>query len=147
MKIKKLLGLDVGDRRIGIAMSDSLGWTAQPIKTLHRNGTDEDFLEIIRILKENHIEELVVGLPKNMNGTIGEQGEKVQNFVEKLKDFFDAPIPVWYWDERLSSRSAERILIEGNVSRKKRKNVIDKMAAVIILQNYMDGQSIQLTHK
>lgn len=147
MSAKRLLGLDVGDRRIGIAMSDSLGWTAQPIKTLHRDGTDEDFLEIIRLLKENKVEELVIGLPKNMNGTIGEQGEKVQDFVEKLKSSFNDPIPVHYWDERLSSRSAERVLIEGNVSRKKRKGVIDKMAAVIILQNYMDGQSIQLTRK
>lgn len=147
MGVKKLLGLDVGDRRIGIAMSDSLGWTAQPIKTLHRDGIDNDFLEIIGMIKENHIEELVVGLPKNMNGTIGEQGEKVQEFVEKLKSFMTEEIPVHYWDERLSSRSAERVLIEGNVSRKKRKGVIDKMAAVIILQNYMDGQSMQLTHK
>lgn len=147
MNVKRLLGLDVGDRRIGIAISDSLGWTAQPIKTLHRDGTEKDFLEIVCMIEEHHVEELVVGLPKNMNGTIGEQGEKVQNFIEELKSYTKNNIPIHFWDERLSSRSAERVLIEGNVSRKKRKDVIDKMAAVIILQNYMDRKSIRLTHK
>jgi RNAse H-fold protein YqgF len=139
MKKARLLGLDVGEKRIGIAISDPFGWSAQPVKTLHRQSDTTDFEEIAACVAENQVACLVVGLPKNMNGTIGSQGESVQAFAEELKTYLSDEVEVRFWDERLSSRSAERVLLEGNVSRKKRKDVIDKMAAVIILQNYLDA--------
>ena len=141
MKKARFLGLDVGEKRIGIAISDPFGWSAQPVKTLHRQSDTTDFEEIADCVAENQVACLVVGLPKNMNGTIGSQGESVQAFAEELKTYLSAEVEVRFWDERLSSRSAERVLLEGNVSRKKRKDVIDKMAAVIILQNYLDAHS------
>lgn len=137
----RILGLDVGEKRIGIAVSDPMGWLAQPVKTLHRSDVEADFKEIADYVAANKVAKIVVGLPKNMDGTIGFQGESVQAYAEDLKKYLTPEVEVCFWDERLSSKSAERILIEGNVSRQKRKNVIDKIAAVIILQNYLDAHS------
>ena len=130
------MSLDVGSRTIGIACSDALLMTAQGIETIRRTSLEKDFNRLQELIAEYEVHELVVGMPKNMNGTKGDRAEKTEEFVEKMKEVID--LPVTYWDERLSTVMAERQLIAADVSRKKRKSVIDKMAAVVILQGYLD---------
>lgn len=130
------MALDVGSRTIGIACSDALLMTAQGIETICRTSLENDFNRLRELISEYEVHELVVGMPKNMNGTKGERAEKTEEFVEKMKAVID--LPVTFWDERLSTVMAERQLIAADVSRKKRKGVIDKMAAVVILQGYLD---------
>ena len=132
----RIMSLDVGSRTIGIACSDALLMTAQGIETIRRTSLEKDFNRLQELIAEYEVHELVVGMPKNMNGTKGERAEKTEEFVEKMKEVID--LPVSYWDERLSTVMAERQLIAADVSRKKRKSVIDKMAAVVILQGYLD---------
>ena len=132
----RIMSLDVGSRTIGIACSDALLMTAQGIETIRRTSLEKDFNRLQELIAEYEVHELVVGMPKNMNGTKGERPEKTEEFVEKMKEVID--LPVSYWDERLSTVMAERQLIAADVSRKKRKSVIDKMAAVVILQGYLD---------
>lgn len=130
------MALDVGSRTIGIACSDALLMTAQGIETIRRTSLENDFNRLRELISEYEVHELVVGMPKNMNGTKGDRAEKTEEFVEKMKAVID--LPVAFWDERLSTVMAERQLIAADVSRKKRKGVIDKMAAVVILQGYLD---------
>ena len=132
----RIMSLDVGSRTIGIACSDALLMTAQGIETIRRTSLEKDFNRLQELIAEYEVHELVVGMTKNMNGTKGERAEKTEEFVEKMKEVID--LPVTYWDERLSTVMAERQLIAADVSRKKRKSVIDKMAAVVILQGYLD---------
>ena len=132
----RIMALDVGSRTIGIACSDALLMTAQGIETIRRTSLENDFNRLRELISEYEVQELVVGMPKNMNGTKGERAEKTEEFVEKMKAVID--LPVTFWDERLSTVMAERQLIAADVSRKKRKGVIDKMAAVVILQGYLD---------
>lgn len=132
----RIMSLDVGSRTIGIACSDALLMTAQGIETIRRTSLEKDFNRLQELIAEYEVHELVVGMPKNMNGTKGERAEKTEEFVEKMREVID--LPVTYWDERLSTVMAERQLIAADVSRKKRKSVIDKMAAVVILQGYLD---------
>lgn len=132
----RIMSLDVGSRTIGIACSDALLMTAQGIETIRRTSLEKDFNRLQELIAEYEVHELVVGMPKNMNGTKGERAEKTEEFVEKMKEVID--LPASYWDERLSTVMAERQLIAADVSRKKRKSVIDKMAAVVILQGYLD---------
>lgn len=132
----RIMALDVGSRTIGIACSDALLLTAQGIETIRRTSLENDFNRLRELISEYEVHELVVGMPKNMNGTKGERAEKTEEFVEKMKTVID--LPVTFWDERLSTVMAERQLIAADVSRKKRKGVIDKMAAVVILQGYLD---------
>ena len=132
----RIMSLDVGSRTIGIACSDALLMTAQGIETIRRTSLEKDFNRLQELIAEYEVHELVVGMPKNMNGTKGERAEKTEEFVEKMKEVID--LPVTYWDERLSTVMAERQLIAADVSRKKCKSVIDKMAAVVILQGYLD---------
>lgn len=136
MEMKRVLGLDVGEKTIGVAISDPLFITAQGLKTIFREDIDEDLEELKFLVKEYNICKIVVGFPKNMNNTIGVQGEKVLDFVNKLKESLD--IDVILEDERLTTVAAEKMLIEGDVTRKKRKKVIDKVAATYILQTYLD---------
>ncbi|MRG86687.1 Holliday junction resolvase RuvX [Salinibacillus xinjiangensis] len=136
----KILGLDVGEKTIGVAISDAFGWTAQGIKTIKWNeqfSTVTD--ELGQIIREHQIEKVVVGHPKNMNGTVGERGMACEEFAAQMKEEFQ--IPVDLWDERLTTMAAERVLLSADMSRAKRKKVIDKMAAVIILQSYLDAKS------
>ena len=135
----RIMALDVGERRIGIALSDALGITAQPLMTYNRakNNRKEDIAGLWELIKKHEVEKLVVGLPKNMNNTLGFKAEEVQNFIKALVAVED--IPVEWVDERLTTVSAERTLLEADVSRKKRKAVIDKMAAVLILQTYLES--------
>lgn len=134
----RIMGLDVGDKTIGVALSDLFGWTAQGLETIRRIGIKRDLQRIEQIIEENDVNKIVVGLPKNMNGTIGPQSEKVLEFNERMKKRFEN-IEIITWDERLTTVAAERSLIEADVSRKKRKKVIDKIAAVYILQGYLDS--------
>ncbi len=133
------MGIDYGDRQIGIAVSDELMLTAQGLTTL-RNSKDERVLNDIAALVEEHgVTEVIVGYPKNMNGTVGPRGVVSEQFAASLRERLG--VPVHLWDERLTTASAQRTLIEADVSRKKRKHVIDKMAAALILQNYMEFKS------
>lgn len=132
----RIMGLDIGDRTIGVAVSDLMGMTAQGVKTIKRTSKKNDIEEIKQIIKEKQVNLIVSGLPKNMNGTVGPQGEKVKKFCELIKEEID--IEIEFWDERLTTVAAEKTLITADVSRKKRKNVIDMMAAVLILQGYLD---------
>lgn len=134
--MERILGLDVGDKTIGVAVSDLLQCTAQGVTTIKRESKEKDYKALELLIKEYDIKKIVVGLPKNMNGTIGPQSEKVIKFAEKIKNKFK--IDLIYIDERLTTVTAERILIEGNVRRENRKGVIDKLAATIILQSYLD---------
>ena len=132
----RIMGLDVGDKTIGVAVSDLLGLTAQGIKTIRRESFKKDIEELKNIIKEKGVTKIVMGLPKNMNGTMGPQSEKVLKFSQKVKEHIDLEID--FWDERLTTVAAERSLIQADVSRKKRKTVIDMLAAVLILQGYLD---------
>lgn len=134
--MNKILGLDVGDVWIGVAISDALMLTAQPLMTIKRESNKIAYDKIHDIIKENDVEKIVVGLPKNMNNTIGPQSEKVMKFAEKLKNKFNVEIE--YVDERMTTLMAEKVLIEGSVRRENRKKYIDKIAATYILQSYLD---------
>lgn len=135
----KKMALDVGSKTIGVAVSDAMGWTAQGLKTIQWNENDYQTAqqELAAIIQEYDIHEVIVGLPKNMNGTIGERAELSKQFAAFIEQQFQ--VPTVLWDERLTTMAAERVLLEADVSRKKRKKVIDKMAAVMILQGYLDA--------
>ena len=136
MEKKRLLGLDVGDVRIGVAISDPTNLLAQPFTTIIHQSKWEDVLAVRKIIEEYDIYKVVVGLPKNMNNTIGPQGKKIQKFVRALQH--DYPIEVVFMDERLTTVGAEKALIHGNVRRDDRKKVVDQIAASLILQMYLD---------
>ncbi|MGI6469108.1 MAG: Holliday junction resolvase RuvX [Syntrophomonadaceae bacterium] len=133
----RVMGLDVGDKRIGVAISDPLGWTAQPHAVIVRTNPAQDFAHLARICHENQVTRIVVGWPLNMNGSIGPRAQLVQGFAEQLSAV--TGLAVEFWDERLSTKSAERTLLAADVSRRKRKRVIDKLAAAHILQAYLDS--------
>jgi putative Holliday junction resolvase len=135
-KPMRIMGLDIGSRTIGVAVSDELGITAQGLKTIKRRSREEDLKEISLIIAQFNINKIVVGLPKNMNGTIGPQAEAVFQWIKDAKQEIDLPMVLW--DERLSTVEATRTLLEADLSRRKRRGVIDKVAAVLILQGYLD---------
>jgi len=130
------MGLDIGSHTIGIAVSDELGITAQGVKTIRRTSKEQDFKEIGNLVDQFQVGKIVVGLPLNMDGSLGKQAEAVLTWIKALGERI--PLPVITWDERLSTVGATRILLEADLSRQKRKKVIDKMAAVLILQGYLD---------
>jgi len=134
----RVMGLDYGDRRIGVAVSDALRWTAQGLTVVERRRDGGELDQIAEIAQQNEVSEVVVGLPKNMNGTIGTRGEICIAFAEQIKQKLN--LPVHLWDERLTTVAAERTLAEAEVGLKKRKQVVDKMAATLILQNYLDSK-------
>ena len=137
----RIMGLDVGTKTVGVAISDALGWTAQGIETIKINEELGEFgiKRIKELVKEYAVTEFVVGFPKNMNNTVGPRGEASENYKRLLEETFNLPVKLW--DERLTTMAAERMLIDADVSRKKRKQVIDKMAAVMILQGYLDSKN------
>jgi len=134
----RILGLDVGTKRIGVAISDALLITAQGMGTIHRKELNVDLEEINRMVKENDVSEIVAGLPISMNGTHSQKTKEVIEFIENLKKVVSVPINTW--DERLSTVFAERALLEADMSRAKRKKVTDKIAAQVILQGYLDSR-------
>ena len=136
----KCMGLDLGSRTLGIATSDALGWIASSLTTIRFEDDDyETALEkLLPLIKEHRIETIVLGLPKHMNGDIGIRGEISLQFKEMIESQCD--VPVVLWDERLTTVAAQKLLIANDVSRKKRKKIIDQMAAVQILQGYLDSK-------
>ena len=134
----RILGMDVGSRRIGLAISDLLGITAQGLDTLHRQNKRADFDQLERLIREHHVTEIVMGLPLRMSGAEGIQAEKMQAFAEEIRRRFK--LPVHLWDERLTSSQANRLLRETEMSIKRRGAVVDQMAAVLILQSWMDAR-------
>ncbi|KZL94311.1 Holliday junction resolvase RuvX [Clostridium magnum] len=133
----RILGLDIGDRTIGVAVSDPLGFTAQGITTIRRKSNEKDLEELKKVCDEYKVETIVSGLPKNMNGTLGPQSEKVIAFCKLIEE--NIKLPIKMWDERLTTVAAHRVMLEGDLSRSKRKKIVDKMAAMYILQGYLDS--------
>lgn len=138
--MERLMGLDVGDKTIGVAVSDLLMITAQGVTTIKRTNIKNDINELKKIIEEYQVTKIVSGLPKMLDGTVGIQGEKVLSFIEKLKNSVNLPID--FEDERFTTTISERMLIDADVSRKKRKDVIDKLAAVHILSGYMQRKKL-----
>lgn len=136
--MKRYLSLDIGDRTIGIAVSDLLGLTAQGVETIRRTSLEKDIARLGELMDLYETKTLISGHPKNMNGTEGPRCEATKAFVEAVKKEYPE-VEVTFWDERLSTVGAERSLLEADLSRKKRKKIIDKMAAVFILQGYLDS--------
>lgn len=134
----RILGLDVGDKRIGVAVSDEMGWTAQPLLTLERTTLEKDLDILKKIIEDYSVTKLVVGIPRSLSLKTTPQTQKVIDFIETLKKEFT--LPIQEWDEWFSTKSAQRVLLEADVSRKKQKKAVDKLAAVFILQGFLDTQ-------
>jgi putative holliday junction resolvase len=139
----RVLGLDVGARRIGIAVSDPLGITAQGLETLERKNKRQDYERLAGIIRKYEVREIVVGLPLRMSGAEGTQSEKMRGVAEELHRKFG--LPVHLWDERLTSAEANRFLRQSELSIEKRGKAVDRMAAVLILQGWMDHQKLAHT--
>ena len=138
LRAGRILGLDVGSRRIGIAVSDPLGITAQGLQTLQRRNKRYDFEYLQQVIQQYDVREIVVGLPLRMSGAEGTQSEKMQGFAEDLRKRFR--LPVHLWDERLTSAEANRLLRETDLSIEKRGKAVDRMAAILILQGWMESR-------
>lgn len=141
------IALDVGDKTVGIALSDELGITAQGLTTLERVGIRKDTGKILDLVREYNCDTIVIGIPKKLDGTDSIQTEKVYEFRKMLENKMRSTamkgVEVVWQDERLTTVMAEKVLIEADVSRKKRKQVIDKQAAVLIMQSYLDSLPVQ----
>lgn len=137
--MEKILCLDVGEKRIGVAVSDLLGLLAQPVETVLRKSGKDAIRQIGEILKRDHIRTVVVGLPKNMDGSEGFQAENTRKFAQKLTEMF-SDVEIVYWDERLTSKMAYQSLSHIKVEKAKEKKLIDTVAAVHILQSYLDAK-------
>lgn len=136
----RAMGLDVGTKTVGIAVADELGFSAQPITTVRRTNLKADLAAVAQLINEYGVTQLIVGLALNMNGTEGPRAEQCRKFGDSVAQH--TSLPVIYWDERLTSVAAERALIEADVSRSKRKQVVDQVAAVLILQGWLEAQSL-----
>ncbi|MFH1117971.1 MAG: Holliday junction resolvase RuvX [Pseudomonadota bacterium] len=137
----RILALDIGSKRIGIAVSDELGLTGQGLESMICRDLQTDLEHIKQVVVQYNVEEIVVGIPYNMDGSEGPQAGKVRAFMEALAA--RVGVPLKEWDERLSTVAAERTLLEADMSRSKRRKVIDKLAAVIILQGYLDRKRFE----
>jgi putative holliday junction resolvase len=135
--LKRWLGLDLGHVRIGVALSDGLGLTAQPLTVLKASGAQKDIAAIGKFVDQHGVTQVIVGLPLNMDGTESSQTKKVRDFTLKLSERLN--VPVFFVDERLTSRQAERMMIEGDVRREKRRGKVDKIAAALLLRSAMEG--------
>lgn len=132
----RIMGLDVGSKTIGVAISDPLGWTAQGLGTIRRRNMAADLSALKKLVKKYNAEQVVVGLPRNMNGTYGPQAEEARAFAARIEA--ELGLPVHLYDERLSTVAADKILLEADLSRRRRRAVVDQVAASIILQGYLD---------
>jgi len=135
----KILGIDMGEKRIGLAVSDPLGITAQGLKTIQLDNPEEIYDKILNIVKEKNIQLIVFGLPRNMNGTLGPKAQKVQEQAKIIQE--KSNLPIDFEDERLSTVSAQQVLLMADQSRAKRKKAVDRLSAVIILQSYLDRKN------
>lgn len=136
----RIMALDIGDKRIGMAISDLMGWTAQPLYTVHRRGVEQDIEEILKNVREYSPSTIVAGLPKNMDGSEGFQSEKTLTFMNLLKEKLSPEIRIEYQDERLSTKSARQVMLQAGTKRKDKKNMVDTIAAVFILETYLMKQ-------
>ncbi|AEB10716.1 Holliday junction resolvase RuvX [Desulfobacca acetoxidans] len=134
----RILGLDLGSKRIGIALSDALGWTAQGLTVIHRAGRARDLARVLELVKKYEVQEIVIGLPRHLDGRLGEGAEEALAWAAELREHLH--IPVHTWDERLTTLQAERVLLQADLSRRKRRQVIDKLAAGLILQAFLDNR-------
>ncbi len=134
----KKIGLDVGNKRIGVAISDELSMFAHPLYTIARKGIERDLEAIKNLVEEHQVDEVVIGLPKNMDGSVGFQGEKTLAFAERLqlqlKD-----VKIIFWDERLSTKTAKDIMLKNGIKQEDKKKIVDTIAAVVILDNYLSS--------
>lgn len=135
MKGTRILAVDPGTKRLGFALSDELGWTAQPLATYERRGLDADVAHIRQLILLHDVREVLMGFPLRLDGRAGPEAQQVQQLIDRLER--DLRVPVIPWDERLTTKSAEQLLIDANVSRKKRKGAVDRVAAAILLQSYL----------
>ena len=139
MKRSRILALDPGSKRIGVALSDELGWFAQPLETYERRSLKSDLTHIQDLVERHEVAEVVMGSPVLLDGKPGTQADAARLFMERLAQ--ELPVPVVAWDERLTTKAAERLLIEADVSRRKRKYAVDRVAAAMLLQSYLDSRS------
>ncbi len=133
----RILALDHGTTRIGVAVSDELRWIAQPVETFKRRGLEADIAHIQHLVRTYEVGTVVMGLPLRLDGTVGTAAQAVNRFVERLAQALD--VPVVTWDERLTTKSAEQLLVAAEISRKKRKGVVDRVAAALLLQSYLEN--------
>ena len=138
---KRILALDPGTKRIGVALSDEMGWIAQPLETFERRSITVDLTHIQQLVHEHEVDRVILGMPYRLDGSVGPAAEQVEQFKAMLEGALT--VPVIPWDERLTSKSAEAILIEANVSRRKRKGAVDRVAAAILLQSYLESLSAE----
>lgn len=136
---RRILALDPGTKRIGVALSDELGWTAQPLETFERKSLHVDVAHINELVRRHEVREIVIGMPIQLDGRAGPAAQSVQQFLEALQAAVD--VPVVSWDERLTTKAAEQMLIEADVSRKKRKGAVDRVAAALLLKSYLEHLS------
>lgn len=134
--MSRILGLDVGDVRIGVALSDPWGMTAQGLEVIRRRDEEQVLARIVQLVKAHGVSRVIVGLPRNMDGTLGPQGKRTEEFVHRLRSRLSVPVEMW--DERLTTVLAERVLIEAGVGRRRRRDVVDRVAAAVLLQSYLD---------
>lgn len=132
----RILGLDVGSKTIGVAVSDPLGFTAQGLTTIRRTNKNDDIEEIKKFCDDYGVKTIVIGLPKNMNGTIGPSGEIIMSFGKLIEE--ELKVEIKFWDERLTTVAAHKAMLEADLSRSKRKKIVDKVASTYILQGYLD---------
>ncbi len=134
----RILALDYGTKRIGVALSDELGWTAQPLETFERRTLDRDVAHIAALVESHSVERVVLGLPLQLDGREGPAVRAMREFTDKLEA--SLPVPVVLWDDRMTTKAAEELLIAADVSRKKRKGIVDRIAAAILLRSYLEAQ-------
>ena len=135
----RILAIDVGEKTLGLAISDRSQTIASPLETIRRESLRKDIESLEKIIHDREVEKIIIGFPKNMNGSVGQQARKVAKFADHLREKITQEI--LYWDERLTTVAATKVLIEGHVRREKRKKVVDKLAAVLILQGYLESKS------
>jgi len=133
----RIMALDPGTKRIGVALSDELGWIAQPLETFERRSVDADVAHIADLIRKHDVSRVVMGMPIRLDGTLGPAAAQAQAFMSRLEQ--SLTVPVIAWDERLTTKAAEDMLIQANVSRKKRKGTVDRVAAAILLQSYLES--------
>ncbi len=137
MSKSRILALDYGTKRIGVAVSDELGWTAQPLETYERRTIEKDLAHIRELVRVHEADRVVLGLPLRLNGAIGPAAQAACEFADRLERALS--VPVVTWDERMTTKAAEEMLIAADVSRKKRKGIVDRVAAAILLRSYLEN--------
>lgn len=137
MPATRIMALDPGTKRIGVALSDEMRWIAQPLETFERRSLDADVAHIVELIRRHDVNRIVMGMPVRLDGTLGPAAAEAQAFMARLEQ--SVSVPIIAWDERLTTKAAEDVLIQANVSRRKRKGTVDRVAAAILLQSYLES--------